>query len=106
MSSKPSSNLKNSTQSKTPTPARSEHRKNTKITGERSEAAFLARAIDMGFGIAKPWGDSRRYDFILDNGECLHRIQVKCTSASAPVPTKPARLILPAKDAPSTPRKT
>jgi len=79
MSSKPSSNLKNSTQSKTPTPARSEHRKNTKITGERSEAAFLARAIDMGFGIAKPWGDSRRYDFILDNGECLHRIQVKCT---------------------------
>jgi hypothetical protein len=35
----------------------------------------------MGFGVAKPWGDSRRYDFILDNGECLHRIQVKCTEA-------------------------
>ncbi len=56
-------------------------RKNTKLVGERSEAAFLARAIDMGFGIAKPWGDSRRYDFILDNGECLHRVQVKCTEA-------------------------
>ena len=56
-------------------------RKNTKLTGERSEAAFLARSIDFGFGIAKPWGDSRRYDFILDNGECLHRIQVKCTES-------------------------
>jgi len=77
MSSKPFPNSKNET--KTQKPQHSEHRKNTKITGERSEAAFLARAIDMGFGIAKPWGDSRRYDFILDNGECLHRIQVKCT---------------------------
>ena len=56
-------------------------RKNTKLTGERSEAAFLARAADMGFGVAKPWGDSRRYDFILDNGECLHRVQVKCTES-------------------------
>jgi hypothetical protein len=56
-------------------------RKNTKLTGERSEAAFLARAANLGFGIAKPWGDSRRYDFILDNGECLHRIQVKCTES-------------------------
>ena len=81
MSSNPSSNLKNTTETKTPKSDKSEHRKNTKITGERSEAAFLARAIAMGFGIAKPWGDSRRYDFILDNGECLHRIQVKCTES-------------------------
>ena len=56
-------------------------RKNTKITGERSEAAFLTRAVQLNFGIAKPWGDSRRYDFILDNGERLHRIQVKCTES-------------------------
>jgi hypothetical protein len=34
-------------------------RKNTKITGERSEAAFLNRAAGLGFGVAKPWGDSR-----------------------------------------------
>ena len=54
-------------------------RKNTKVTGERSEAAFLHRAAVLGFGIAKPWGDSRRYDLILDNGDCLHRVQVKCT---------------------------
>ncbi len=56
-------------------------RKNTKVTGERSEAAFLHRAANLGFGIAKPWGDSRRYDFIVDNGDRLHRIQVKCTES-------------------------
>src|SRR5690348_7914237 len=55
--------------------------KNTKVTGERSEANFLSKATYRNFGIAKPWGDSRRYDFILDNGECLHRIQVKCTES-------------------------
>ena len=62
-----------------PTPAR----KNTKVTGERSEAAFLYRASNpvFNFGIAKPWGDSRRYDFILDNGRRLHRIQIKCTES-------------------------
>ncbi len=56
-------------------------RKNTKVTGERSEAAFLDRAIQRNFGVAKPWGDSRRYDFILDNGQRLFRIQVKCTES-------------------------
>jgi len=54
-------------------------RKNTKVTGERSEADFQGKAIHRNFGVAKPWGDSRRYDFILDNGLCLFRIQVKCT---------------------------
>jgi hypothetical protein len=54
-------------------------RKNTKVTGERSEAAFLHQAANRNFGVAKPWGDSRRYDFILDNGSCLLRVQIKCT---------------------------
>jgi hypothetical protein len=58
----------------TPTP-----RPNTKITGERSEAAFLAHALHLDLAIAKPWGDSRRYDFIIDNGARLWRIQTKCT---------------------------
>ncbi len=64
-----------------PRPPKKAPRKNTKITGERSEAAFLNRAASLGFGVAKPWGDSRRYDFILDNGTGLHRIQVKCTES-------------------------
>jgi hypothetical protein len=62
-----------------PTPHPPAPRKNTKVTGELSEAAFLTRAAHRGFGVAKPWGDSRRYDFILDNGTHLLRVQIKCT---------------------------
>ncbi|PYV66364.1 MAG: hypothetical protein DMG96_42620 [Acidobacteria bacterium] len=40
---------------------------NTKRKGELSEAAFLLKAAGLGFGVAKPWGDSERYDFILDS---------------------------------------
>jgi len=54
-------------------------RKNSKRTGELSEAAFLHKAQSLGFRVCKPWGDSERYDFILDNGERLWRAQVKCT---------------------------
>jgi len=47
--------------------ARPKHRlDNTKRKGELSEAAFLLKAASLGFGVAKPWGDSERYDFILD----------------------------------------
>jgi hypothetical protein len=53
--------------------------KNTKVTGERSEANFLYKAANRNFGIAKPWGDSRKYDFILDSGSLLNRMQIKCT---------------------------
>jgi hypothetical protein len=52
-------------------PPRHTPEKNTKLTGEGSEAAFLNRAAALGFGVAKPWGDSLRYDFILDNGDRL-----------------------------------
>ena len=48
-------------------PAKPKHRlDNTKRKGELSEAAFLLKAASLGFGVAKPWGDSERYDFILD----------------------------------------
>ncbi|MGD0568966.1 MAG: group I intron-associated PD-(D/E)XK endonuclease [Candidatus Sulfotelmatobacter sp.] len=69
------------------------NRPNTKLTGERSEAAFLYQASQRRFAISKPWGDSERYDFILDNRlppeACpqrsrrvhLFRIQVKCTDS-------------------------
>jgi Pyruvate/2-oxoacid:ferredoxin oxidoreductase delta subunit len=48
-----------------------------KALGEAAEAAFLAKATRLGFGVAKTWGDSERYDFILDSGQKLWRIQVK-----------------------------
>jgi len=53
------------------------NRPNTKRTGERSEAAFLYQASQRRFAISKPWGDSERYDFILDSGKRLWRVQVK-----------------------------
>lgn len=65
----------------TPDPAPPAPRKNTKVTGERSESDFQSAAIHRNFGVAKPWGDSRRYDFILDNGSALIRVQVKCTES-------------------------
>ena len=50
-----------------------------KRRGEVAEAAFLAKASSLGFGIAKPWGDSERYDFIVDSGHDFWRVQVKST---------------------------
>jgi PD-(D/E)XK endonuclease len=55
--------------------------RNTTQTGDFSEAAFLLKATSLGFGVAKPWSNSERYDFILDNGSRLWRVQVKCTAS-------------------------
>jgi len=48
-----------------------------KQRGELAEIAFLHKAAAFGFGVAKPYGDSERYDFILDSGERLWKVQVK-----------------------------
>ncbi len=52
----------------------------TKRRGELSELAFTYKAARMGFGVAKPYGDSERYDFILDSGSKLWRVQIKSTT--------------------------
>jgi len=49
----------------------------TKEKGELAELAFLHKAASLGFGVARPHGDSERYDFIVDNGERFWRVQVK-----------------------------
>jgi PD-(D/E)XK endonuclease len=54
--------------------------RNSKRTGELSEAAFLHKAVELGFRVTKPWGDSERYDFVLDSGRRLWRVQIKCTA--------------------------
>jgi hypothetical protein len=65
----------------TPTaPARRKH-PNTKRTGELAEAAFVVKAAGLGFAVSKPWGDSERYDFILDAGHATFRVQIKCTES-------------------------
>jgi PD-(D/E)XK endonuclease len=57
--------------------------RNPKRTGEHSEIAFLYRSDQRQFAISRPFGDSEKYDFILDNRPrpvvTLNRIQVKCT---------------------------
>src|ERR1700688_3015575 len=43
-----------------------EREQSTKRRGEISELAFALAAARHGFGIARPYGDSERYDIILD----------------------------------------
>jgi hypothetical protein len=53
----------------------------SKERGELAEMMFMVKAARKGFATAKPYGDSRRYDFILDVGRQLWRVQVKSSSA-------------------------
>jgi len=50
-----------------------------KRSGEAAEAAFLSKAASLGFQVAKPWGDSSQFDFILYTGSHCWRVQVKST---------------------------
>jgi hypothetical protein len=48
--------------------------------GELAELAFHHRARDMGFGVTKPYGNHESYDFVVDSGNRLWRVQVKSSS--------------------------
>lgn len=56
-----------------------------KLLGERAECAFLNEAIQRGFTVSKPFGDSAPYDFIVNpnpharNGR-VWKVQVKCVT--------------------------
>jgi PD-(D/E)XK nuclease superfamily protein len=58
-------------------PTRSVREMTPKELGEMAEAEFLTRALEMGMAVAKPWGESRGYDFIVDDEGKLCRVQVK-----------------------------
>jgi len=49
----------------------------SKTKGELGELAFSHKAASLGFGVAKPTGEDEAYDFILDSGKRLWRVQVK-----------------------------
>jgi hypothetical protein len=69
-----------------------EREQTTKRCGEISELAFALAAARQGFGISRPYGDSERYDIILDPAHIpnaahdaqasprLVRVQVKATT--------------------------
>jgi len=57
----------------------SEQKLTPKQLGEIAEAEFIAKAVGMGFVVARPWGDSEPYDFIVNQKKsfCFWRVQVK-----------------------------
>ena len=55
-----------------PPPLRSKNRK-----GDLAEAAFVSRALRMGFTICRPINTNSRYDFVVEAAGKYNRIQVK-----------------------------
>jgi hypothetical protein len=47
------------------------------IQGELGEVAFMHKATSLGFPLALPYGHLHRYDFIVESGKNLWRVQVK-----------------------------
>jgi PD-(D/E)XK endonuclease len=54
---------------------------NYKKRGEWVELLFMTVASGLGFNVAKPFGDSARYDVIVENEGRFLRIQVKSTES-------------------------
>ena len=50
--------------------------------GEWAEVCFLWRASALGFTVSRPFGDNARYDFVVDAGAGLLRVQVKSVSVA------------------------
>ena len=50
-----------------------------KERGEWVELLFMANAARLGLKVARPHGDSARFDVIVEGGGKLHRVQVKST---------------------------
>ena len=52
-------------------------KQNTQYKGQLTEQKCFVKCLEEGFLISKPLFDNARYDFILDTGKKLLRIQVK-----------------------------
>ena len=48
-----------------------------KLKGEWAELQFMTRALALGLRVARVYGDSARYDFLVDAGGTLSRVQIK-----------------------------
>jgi hypothetical protein len=62
-----------------------ERERNTKRLGELVEIKFAHVAMSKDFAVCKPYGDSERYDTLLDSREPnimpkLSRVQIKCST--------------------------
>ena len=52
-------------------------KRNTKKVGDISELEAILALTKLGYKVLIPFGENQRYDFVVDDGETLSRIQVK-----------------------------
>src|SRR5207253_3925998 len=55
-----------------------------KHRGELAELAFMRKAASLGFAVAKPWGDSDRYDVVVRFESTFWRVQIKSVLGKSP----------------------
>ena len=48
-----------------------------KLQGELAELLFMHKATTLGLTVSKTFGDSAKYDFIVERGRRFYRVQVK-----------------------------
>jgi hypothetical protein len=51
-----------------------------KERGEWVELRFMSTAVERGFKVSRPWGDSSSYDVGVESGSRILRVQIKSTS--------------------------
>src|SRR6266403_2195752 len=64
-----------------------------KHRGELAELAFMRKAASLRFAVAKPWGESDRYDVVVRVEKTFWRVQVK--SVLPFTPPRPHFLVQP-----------
>jgi|SRR5579859_7725531 len=55
-------------------------RLNAKTMGELAELRFMAKAVELGYQVLRPWGDNSPFDLVLICTSRPVRVQVKCTA--------------------------
>lgn len=54
-----------------------EEKRNTQMAGAITEQKCFLKCLEMGFQVSKPLFDNARYDFILDTGKNIFKVQIK-----------------------------
>lgn len=50
---------------------------NTKDVGDLAELKVATALVEKGWAVSIPWGENSKYDLLADDGEKIHRVQVK-----------------------------
>ena len=57
--------------------------KEPKARGEWGESVFMARAVERGLPVSRPWGDSNSFDFVVGKPGRFVSVQVKSTTVKS-----------------------